>query len=49
MEEKENGMKAQTNILIGIASALLGLSAMLKQTVEPVSPPGGRPNCHVGG
>ncbi len=33
-------MRAQTNILIGIASALLGLSAVLKQTSEPVAPQG---------
>jgi hypothetical protein len=38
MDEKESSMKAQTGILIGIASALLGLSAVLKQTTEPVVP-----------
>jgi len=33
-------MRAQTSTLIGIASALLGLSAVLKQTSETVAPQG---------
>jgi hypothetical protein len=38
MEDKENGMKAQTSVLFGIASALLGLSALLNQISESVVP-----------
>jgi arsenate reductase (thioredoxin) len=33
-------MKVQMSIVIGIASALLGLSTMLQQTVEPAAPQG---------